>query len=164
MWGGGPLRHVREKIYPILLNEPQITAQPMFYKEQSLEQGLRAKNALGVPAQEWGAGEGVGWGRKETGVSTGWRGPVFGIKHDKLLKFFRLYSRNASQNSPFGEEFIHWSPSFVGQSCALQDANSLCFREVCMCFSRKIFTFQSEQESPGAGQQGPGVDAVSCAE
>lgn len=57
----------------------------------------------------WGAGEGVGWGRKETGVSTGWRGPAFGIKHDKLLKFFRLYSRNASQNSPFGEEFIHWS-------------------------------------------------------
>lgn len=26
-----------------------------------------------------------------------------------------------------------------------------------MCFSGKIFTFQSEQESPGAGKQGPGV-------
>lgn len=66
-----------------------------------------------------------GGGTKEIGVSTGRKGPVFGIKHDKLLKSARLYSRNASQKSPFGEEFTHWSPSFVGQSCALQDANSL---------------------------------------
>lgn len=55
-------------------------------------------------------------------MSIGLRGPVFGIKHDNLLKFARLFSGNAAQNSPFWEEFIHRSSFFVGQSCALQDA------------------------------------------
>lgn len=73
----------------------------------------------------WDAGEGVGWDRKQVGVSAGQRGQVFAIKRDKLLKSACLYSRNAFQNSPFEEDFIHWSPPFLGQSCALQDANGL---------------------------------------
>ena len=74
-------------------------------ESRAWSKGYVPRMPLECQPSDWGAGEGVGWGRKEIGVSTG---------------------------------------PYVGPL-------------VCVCFSEKIFTFQCEQESPGAGQQGPEV-------
>ena len=79
---------------------------------------------------------------------------MFGITRDKLVDSARLFSGNVSENGPFVDAFIHWFPSFAGQSWSLQVLIFLCFRVACGCFSGKIFTFWSEHERPRAGRQG----------
>lgn len=68
---------------------------------------------------------------------------MFDVKHDKLLKVARLSSvtrpMDASQIHPFGEGFIHWIPSFVGQRCVLKDANSSLLLSTMCILDHKIF-------------------------
>lgn len=68
---------------------------------------------------------------------------VFDVKHDKLLKVARLSSgirhMMLLKIHPFGEGFIHWVSSFVGQRCVLKDANSSLLLGTMCILDYKIF-------------------------
>ena len=68
---------------------------------------------------------------------------MFDVKHDKLLKVASLSSgtrpMDASQIHPFGEQFIRWFPSFIGQRCVLKDANSSLLLGTMCILEYKIF-------------------------